>query len=81
MENGAGQAAICSSDTVYAEAAEAAARALREAGARGIYLMGRPSDAQQAAWLAEGVDEFVFAGCDVLSVLARAHSREIGGGA
>lgn len=79
--SGAGQAAICSSDTVYAEAAEAAARALREAGARGIYLMGRPSDAQQAAWLAEGVDEFVFAGCDVLAVLERAHSREIGEGA
>jgi methylmalonyl-CoA mutase len=78
--SGAGQAAICSSDTVYAEEAEAAARALRAAGARGIYLMGRPSDAQQAAWSAAGVDEFVFAGCDVLAVLERAHSREIGEG-
>ena len=79
--SGAGQAAICSSDAVDAEETEAAARALRAAGARGIYLMGRPSDAQQAAWSAAGVDEFVFVGCDVLAVLERAHSREIGEGA
>ncbi|MGD9510784.1 MAG: methylmalonyl-CoA mutase family protein, partial [Geminicoccaceae bacterium] len=77
--SGARQAAICSSDAVYGEEAEAAARTLREAGARGIYLMGRPSEAQQAAWSAAGVDEFVFAGCDVLAVLDRAHDREIGG--
>ena len=76
--SGAHQAAICSSDAVYAEQAEAAARALRAAGARGIYLMGRPDEAQQAAWSAAGVDEFVFAGCDVLSVLDRAHERESG---
>ena len=30
------------------------------AGARGIYLMGRPDEAQQAAWSAAGVDEFVY---------------------
>jgi hypothetical protein len=41
--------------------------------------MGRPDEAQQAAWSAAGVDEFVFAGCDVLSVLDRAHERESGG--
>jgi methylmalonyl-CoA mutase len=77
--SGARQAAICSSDAVYAEQAEAAARALREAGARGIYLMGRPTDVQQTTWSAAGVDEFVFAGCDVLAVLDRAHERESGG--
>lgn len=78
--SGARQAAICSSDVVYGERAEAATRALRQAGASGIYLMGRPVDATlQATWSAAGVDEFVFAGCDVLSVLDRAHDRETGG--
>lgn len=78
--SGARQAAICSSDAVYGEQAAAAARALRQAGAGGIYLMGRPADATlQATWSAAGVDEFVFAGCDVLAVLGRAHDRETGG--
>lgn len=78
--SGARQAAICSSDAVYGEQAAVAARALRQAGASGIYLMGRPPDATlQATWSAAGVDEFVFAGCDVLSVLDRAHDRETGG--
>ncbi len=77
--SGARQAAICSSDSVYGDSAQAAVHALKDAGAAVIYLMGRPSDAQRAAWSAAGVDEFVFAGCDALSLLERAHARETGG--
>ena len=77
--SGARQAAICSSDSVYGDSAQAAVRALKDAGAAAIYLMGRPSDAQRAAWSAAGVDEFVFAGCDALSLLERAHARETRG--
>ncbi len=70
--SGARQAAICSSDANYATLAEPAARALKHAHAARVYLMGRPDEAQRAAWQAAGVDEFVQAGGDVLAVLERA---------
>jgi len=65
-------ACLCSSDAVYADKAEAAARALKAAGATRLYLAGRPGDLE-AALKAAGVDEFVFVGCDLLSALAGAH--------
>jgi methylmalonyl-CoA mutase len=49
---------------VYDERAEAAALALREAGATRVYLAGRRDT--------PGVDEQIYAGCDVLDVLGRA---------
>lgn len=64
-------AVICSSDAVYAEMAEDTARALRDAGARRIYLAGNPGD-HRAAYEEAGVDEFVHIGSDVLTVLQRA---------
>ena len=70
--SGARQAAICSSDAIYATAAEAVTRALKYAHAARVYLMGRPDEAQRAAWQAAGVDEFVYAGTDVLATLERA---------
>ena len=70
--SGARQAAICSSDANYATLAEPAARALKHAHAARVYLMGRPDEAQRAAWQAAGVDEFVQAGGDMLAVLERA---------
>ena len=48
--------------------AVAAAKALTAAGARHIYLAGRPGE-REAALKAAGVQAFVFAGCDVLATL------------
>jgi methylmalonyl-CoA mutase len=52
---------ICSSDKVYADEAAPAANALRDAGARQIWLAGKLE--------IDGVDGTVFAGCDALAVL------------
>ena len=43
--------------------------------------MGRPDEAQRAAWQAAGVDEFVHAGADVLATLDRALAVEAKGAA
>ena len=64
-------ACLCSSDAMYAEAAEGTARALKAAGATRVYLAGRPGD-RRPAWEAAGIDEFVYQGCDRLDVLTRA---------
>jgi methylmalonyl-CoA mutase len=69
-ESGAKLACICSSDAVYAELAEAAAGALKAAGADQVLLAGRPKP-QQAALEAAGVDMFIFAGSNALTTLAR----------
>ncbi|WP_213163256.1 methylmalonyl-CoA mutase family protein [Kaustia mangrovi] len=70
--SGAEIAAICSTDAIYADMAAETARALKAAGAKRVYLAGRPGDA--AAALEEaGVDGFVHEGCDVLAVLRDAH--------
>jgi methylmalonyl-CoA mutase len=72
--SGAALACLCSSDKVYAEQAEAAAKALQTAGARHIYLAGRPAEAE-AALRAAGVVGFVFAGGDALATLRDAYLR------
>ncbi|MDY7101202.1 MAG: methylmalonyl-CoA mutase family protein [Actinomycetota bacterium] len=65
---------LCSSDDVYAERAAETATALREAGARRIYLAGKPGEHEQT-WRDAGVDEFVHVGIDVLDTLQRAHDH------
>ena len=72
--SGAAIACVCSSDKVYAGKAEDAARALQAAGARHIYLAGRPGE-QEAALRGAGVGDFVFAGCDALATLRDAYQR------
>jgi methylmalonyl-CoA mutase len=69
--SGAALACICSSDKIYARQA-AAATALQAAGARHIYLAGRPGE-QEAALRAAGVNDFIFAGGDALTVLQQAY--------
>jgi methylmalonyl-CoA mutase len=64
--SGAAIACIASSDAVYAEAAAPVAAALKAAGARKVWLAGRPGDHP-------GVDAYVRAGCDALAVLREAH--------
>ena len=63
---------LCSHDKVYAAHAAAAAQALQAAGARHIYLAGRPGE-QEAVLRAAGVNDFVFAGGDALATLQEAH--------
>jgi methylmalonyl-CoA mutase len=72
--SGAALACLCSSDKVYADQAATAARALQAAGARHIYLAGRPRE-QEAAWRDAGVQDFVFAGGDALAMLNEAYRR------
>ncbi|WLQ46241.1 methylmalonyl-CoA mutase small subunit [Streptomyces poriferorum] len=59
---------LCSSDALYAEQADEVAEALVAAGAQHVYLAGRPGAYQ-------GVDEYVFAGCDVVAVLSSVLDR------
>lgn len=70
--SGAALACICSSDKVYAERAEDAAKALQAAGAKHIYLAGRAGEQEQALRTA-GVNEFIFAGGDALAALQKAY--------
>jgi methylmalonyl-CoA mutase len=70
--SGAGLVCLCSQDKVYAEQAEAAARALQTAGARHIYLAGRPGE-QEATLRGAGVTDFIFAGGDALASLHKAY--------
>ncbi|MGW4735561.1 methylmalonyl-CoA mutase family protein [Streptomyces shenzhenensis] len=67
-DSGATEAVLCSSDALYAEQAEQAAAGLRAAGARQVFLAGRP-----AAY--PGVDSYVFTGCDAVAVLSATLDR------
>ncbi|WP_327351692.1 methylmalonyl-CoA mutase family protein [Streptomyces sp. NBC_01304] len=67
-ESGATEVCLCSSDTVYEEQAESTAKALRAAGARHVFLAGRPSSYAD-------VDSYVFAGCDAVAVLSTTLDR------
>jgi methylmalonyl-CoA mutase len=53
--------------------AAAATKALQAAGARHIYIAGRPGE-QEAMLRAAGVNDFIFAGGDVLTTLQEAYS-------
>jgi methylmalonyl-CoA mutase len=70
--SGAALVCLCSSDKTYAGHATAAAKALQAAGARHIYLAGRPGE-QEAALRAAGVNDFIFAGGDALAMLQEAY--------
>ncbi|MBO4225294.1 methylmalonyl-CoA mutase family protein [Bradyrhizobium neotropicale] len=72
--SGAELACLCSNDKVYTERAEAASRALQAAGAREIYLAGRPTE-DKASLGTAGVTDFIFAGSDALTKLENAYSR------
>lgn len=65
---------ICGTDTGYAASAADIATALKAAGAKTVYLAGRPGELE-AALKAAGVDEFIFMGGDVLGTLERAHAK------
>ncbi|MFJ6389994.1 methylmalonyl-CoA mutase family protein [Streptomyces sp. NPDC091972] len=67
-ESGATEACLCSSDALYEEQAESVAETLRSAGARHVFLAGRPGQYS-------GVDSYVFAGCDAVAVLTATLDR------
>jgi methylmalonyl-CoA mutase len=70
--SGASLACLCSSDVVYAADAAAVAGALRRAGAKHIYLAGRPGELEPIL-RAAGVGTFIHVGCDLLATLTAAH--------
>jgi methylmalonyl-CoA mutase len=70
-EAGTTVACICGTDKDYAGSAAGLAKELREAGATQVWLAGKPELA------VDGVDGYVFAGCDALDALRAAH-RELG---
>jgi methylmalonyl-CoA mutase len=70
--SGADLACLCSSDAVYAADATAVASALRETGAKHIYLAGRPGELEPML-RAAGVGTFIHVGCDLLATLTAAY--------
>jgi methylmalonyl-CoA mutase len=70
--SGAKLVCLCSSDKVYAAEAIDAAQALTAAGAAPIYLAGRPGELESDLKEA-GVQDFIYAGCDVVATLKAAH--------
>lgn len=71
--SGAKIACLCSSDKVYAEEAEAAAKALKTAGATKVYLAGHPGKSKDA-FESAGIDGFIYMGCNVLDTLKDIHT-------
>jgi methylmalonyl-CoA mutase len=71
--SGAAIACLCSSDAVYGELGEAAASALKAAGAARVYVAGRQKEDAAALLKAAGVDAFIHAGMDMPVALGELH--------
>lgn len=71
-ESGTLIACLCSSDSIYQDRAETAAKSLKTAGATHVYLAGRPSD-KRNDYRSAGIDTFVHRGADILEILQDAH--------
>ena len=67
--SGAAVACLCAPDQVYAELGEAAAGALKQAGAKQVLLAGR-SKGQEDALREAGVDDIILAGSDAVATLS-----------
>ena len=65
-------ACLCGADKTYETEAAGAAAALKAAGARHIYLAGRPGELE-AMLKTAGVQSFIYAGCDALATLNAAY--------
>ena len=68
--SGATVACICGNDQTYAELGEATAAALTNAGARGVYLAGRPGTLDNDLTKA-GMTGYFAAGQDIVAALSR----------
>ncbi len=69
--SGTSIACLCSSDDLYGEHAADFGKALKEAGAKLIFLAGNPGEAR-AAYEAAGISHFIHVGTNVLEALAEA---------
>lgn len=67
-DSGATEVCLCSSDALYEERAGSTAQDLKSAGARHVFLAGRPGQYTD-------VDAYVFAGCDAVAVLSATLDR------
>ena len=74
MDSGAALACLCSSDKLYASEAVATAKALVAAGAKYIYLAGKPG-ADRATLEGAGISTFLHQGCDTLAILNAAYDE------
>lgn len=72
--SGASLACLCSSDKVYESEGAIAAKALKDAGAKHIYLAGKPGALEDALRDA-GVESFVSAGSDAVQTLRDAYEH------
>jgi methylmalonyl-CoA mutase len=66
---GTAVACLCGTDRDYASAAAALAAELRRAGATSVWLAGKPE------LRVDGVDGYVYAGCDALQTLTTVHDQ------
>jgi methylmalonyl-CoA mutase len=73
-DSGAKLACLCSSDKVYEREAADAAAALAAAGAKHLYLAGKP-EANRTALEKAGVSTFLHQGCDTLDILKFAYDE------
>lgn len=71
--SGAEIAILCSSDTVYETLGLETVKALGDSNVKAVYLAGHPGEAKQA-YEAAGTRDFIYVGCNVLSVLQDAQS-------
>jgi methylmalonyl-CoA mutase len=65
--SGAKVAILCSADPIYEEMVQSVAPALKQAGCSYLFLAGSPGD-KRDAYMAAGVDDFIFLGCDLLQI-------------
>jgi methylmalonyl-CoA mutase len=72
-QSGAKLACLCSSDKIYAGHAVDAAKSLTKAGAKCVYLAGKPAD--QAELTQDGISTFIHQGCDTLAILEAAYDQ------
>jgi len=61
-------ACLCSSDKLYSEFAASEAAALKAAGAKYLWIAGKPGKDEESDRTA-GIDGYLYAGCDALDVL------------
>ncbi|MCW2495811.1 methylmalonyl-CoA mutase family protein [Jatrophihabitans sp.] len=61
-------ACLCSSDKLYSELASSEAAALKAAGAKYLWIAGKPGKDEESDHAA-GIDGYVYTGCDALEVL------------
>ena len=73
-DSGAKLACLCSSDKVYEREGAEAAKALIKAGARHVYIAGKPGG-HQAALEQTGIGSFLHQGCDTLQILTAAYDE------